>query len=130
MEIEDDFLELQQSRRVRVMLDITKPLKRRKKVRVKEGSIMNVMFKHERLPHFCFMCSMLSHTDRDCLVTNDDDKEKGCAWGLDIKALPRRGHNKNKEEVELLKLKKQLFVPKPKEDKPPTCDKPTTPQTQ
>ena len=123
MEVEDHFLEIEQSRRVRVMLDITKPLKKMQKVRVQGGYVVNVAFKYERLPHFCFMCGMMSHTDRVCLVTNDEDKEKGCTWGLDIKASPWWGYNKNKEEFDLLKLKKKLFVPKPKEDTPPSCEK-------
>lgn len=47
--------------RVRVILDITKPLRRKMKLK-KGGDWMWVDFKYERLPNFCFLCGVIGHT--------------------------------------------------------------------
>lgn len=54
--------------RIRVALDIKKPLKRRMKLKRENGSWDWVNFKYERLGTFCFVCGMLGHSDRDCAV--------------------------------------------------------------
>lgn len=95
------------------MTDITKPLKRFQMIRVKGNKNIKVTLKYERLPHFCFLCGMLSHTEKDCSNVADEDKESGYGWGMDIRASPRKGLSKNKEEIDALKLKKSLFVTKP-----------------
>ncbi|CAO2838527.1 unnamed protein product [Amaranthus hypochondriacus] len=55
----------------------------------------------------------MNHTERNCTRVAEDDKEQGYGWGLEMKASPRKGFYKHKEEVENLKLKKTLFVTKP-----------------
>lgn len=114
METEEDFLDLNPFRRVRVLVDCTKPLKRFQNIRVKGDVTVKIDFKYERLPHFCFLCGLMSHTEKDCLYVNVDDKEKVYGWGLDIRASPRKGFGKFKEEVNALKAKKSLFCVKPK----------------
>lgn len=113
MEIEDDFLDINPFRRVRILIDVTKPLKRFQMIRVKGNKNIKVTLKYERLPHFCFLCGMLSHTGKDCSNVADEDKEVGYGWGMDMRASPRKGLSKNKEEIDALKLKKSLFVSKP-----------------
>lgn len=66
MEVEEDFLDVSPFRRVRVMLDITKPLKRFQMIRLKGNSTAKVTLKYERLPHFCFLCGCMSHVEKDC----------------------------------------------------------------
>ena len=52
--------------RVRVVKDITKPLKRGSKLAVVgQGSVIAV-FKYERLPDFCYICGCLDHQELDC----------------------------------------------------------------
>lgn len=51
--------------RVRISIDIRKPLKRRMKIR-KGNDEFWATFKYERLPQFCFICGMLGHADRFC----------------------------------------------------------------
>lgn len=52
--------------RIRVLLDITKPLKRKMKI-MKEGEDwIWIDFKYERLPNFCFLCGLIGHTERFC----------------------------------------------------------------
>lgn len=55
----------------------------------------------------------MNHTERNCTRVAEDDKEQGYGWGLEMKASPRKGFYKHKEEVENLKLKKTLFITKP-----------------
>ena len=52
--------------RVRVKIDITKPLNRVRKV-WSEGVVIGcAILKYERLPNFCYWCGLVSHDDRDC----------------------------------------------------------------
>ena len=91
LDVEEDLLEIDPYRRVRVLVDVTKPLKCTQKIRLKGNQIVNIGLKYERLPHFCFLC-----------------------WSLNIKASPRKGLSKFKEEVDALKGKgRTLFTPKP-----------------
>ena len=122
IEIEDDFLEIEQYCKVRVLLDDNKPLRKMQKIRVKGENIVKVLIKYERFPHFCFYCDLMSRTDRDCNIVNEEDIEKGCSWGLDIKTSLRRGFIKNKEEVDNLKLKRNIFVTKPKHSPKGPCN--------
>ncbi|KAL0016623.1 hypothetical protein SO802_003692 [Lithocarpus litseifolius] len=60
--------------RVRVNMDVTKQLVRGKKVAIKEEEKRWVIFKYERLPNFCYNCSLLSHDLRDCPASLDSTK--------------------------------------------------------
>lgn len=77
--------------RIRIKLDVRKPLKRKKKIMKKDGTEFIVTCKYERLGEFCFSCGMITHTDRFCrnpvaTEANGDVKE----WGSWLKAPPRR----------------------------------------
>ena len=51
--------------RVRVRIDITKPLNRVRKI-WSEGLVIGcAILKYERLPNFCYWCGLVSHDDRD-----------------------------------------------------------------
>lgn len=52
--------------RLRIRIDIRKPLKRRKKICKKDKSEVMVSCKYEKLGDFCFICGMLSHTEHFC----------------------------------------------------------------
>ncbi|XP_031111264.1 nucleolin 1-like isoform X3 [Ipomoea triloba] len=52
--------------RVRALLDLTKPLRRRVKMKKEGGDWFWAEFKYERLPHFCFLCGLMGHTERYC----------------------------------------------------------------
>ena len=54
--------------RVRVAIDITKPLCRGRKISTASGKEGWVSFKYERLPNICYGCGRLTHSDRECLV--------------------------------------------------------------
>lgn len=80
--------------RIRIRLDVRKPLKRKKKIVKKDGKEFTVTCKYERIGDFCFCCGMVTHTERFCrksLENRDAEGEK--EWGLWLKALPRRVAN-------------------------------------
>lgn len=52
--------------RVRVLLDIRKPLKRRMRIKRPGGEWTWVKFRYERLPSFCFFCGLLGHGVNFC----------------------------------------------------------------
>ncbi|KAL0406226.1 UNVERIFIED_CONTAM: hypothetical protein Slati_3936500 [Sesamum latifolium] len=53
------------SMRLRVALDISKPLKRFLRLRTVRGEGSIVSFTYERLPNFCYLCGLLGHIDRN-----------------------------------------------------------------
>ncbi|KAK9987574.1 hypothetical protein SO802_027813 [Lithocarpus litseifolius] len=52
--------------RIRVSVDITKPLCRGRRITMASGKEGWVSFKYERLPNICYWCGRLTHGDRDC----------------------------------------------------------------
>ncbi|KAK4394020.1 hypothetical protein Sango_1872800 [Sesamum angolense] len=52
--------------RIRVTIDITKPLKQVLKIRTVLGDDHLVTFTYERLPNFCYLCGCLGHLSRQC----------------------------------------------------------------
>lgn len=50
--------------RVRVKIDLTKPLKRRMKMRRTGDEWFWIIFKYENVPTFCFICGLMGHSDK------------------------------------------------------------------
>ncbi|MBA0593239.1 hypothetical protein Gorai_010193 [Gossypium raimondii] len=72
--------------RVRVQIDVRKPLKRKKQVLCK-GVRSYVTFKYERLSLFCFYCGRLGHNDSFCeikMMTRTYIDELG--WDLSLRS--------------------------------------------
>ncbi|XP_023633422.1 uncharacterized protein LOC111829022 [Capsella rubella] len=78
--------------RVRVLLDVSNPLRNSKEVQLPSGEIVLVSFDYERIRKRCFECQRLTHDKNRCsfkqsipkklssLVSMDQDKAKGIAW--------------------------------------------------
>lgn len=62
--------------RVRVTMDLPKPLKRRMKVRKAGDGWEWIMFKYENLPTFCFICGLLGHSEKFCSVLFEKTEEE------------------------------------------------------
>ncbi|WOH11863.1 hypothetical protein DCAR_0831359 [Daucus carota subsp. sativus] len=82
--------------RIRVTMDLDKPLKRRMKIKREGGDWSWVNFKYERLSTFCFVCGMLGHSDRDCgIVYANTEKEIERAYGTWLRAPTRNTNTQN-----------------------------------
>ncbi|KAI8004921.1 Uncharacterized protein LOK49_LG08G03245 [Camellia lanceoleosa] len=52
--------------RIRVTLNVAKPLRRGMKLAVHNRESVWVVFKYERLPNFCYFCGVLGHSEKEC----------------------------------------------------------------
>ena len=69
VETSDDKLAWGKWMRVRVIIDIKKPIKRGKIIIGADGKKFLALFKYERLPDFCYICGKLDHQELDCGVS-------------------------------------------------------------
>jgi hypothetical protein len=83
--------------RVRVRIDISKPLCRGRKARLASGRETWISFKYERLPIFCYWCGCLTHGERDCElwlrnkgVMNKAEQQYGAWLRADVEKPVRR----------------------------------------
>ncbi|KAL5831077.1 hypothetical protein ACOSQ4_016431 [Xanthoceras sorbifolium] len=66
--------------RARVLVDVSKPLIRGLRVKLKDDSCCSVVVCYERLPNFCYFCGRIGH-----LIREYCDNVKGAVEGPDIK---------------------------------------------
>jgi hypothetical protein len=52
--------------KVRIVLDLTKPLSRGRRLKLRDRSIW-ITFKYEKIPRFCFNCGVIQHGSRSCV---------------------------------------------------------------
>ncbi|MBA0605292.1 hypothetical protein Godav_017881 [Gossypium davidsonii] len=77
--------------RIRVQLNVTHPLKRRKKVMVGSDRIFYARFQYEKLSLFCFICGKLGHGESFCPIRTTMAPENIVfGWDLSIRAMARR----------------------------------------
>lgn len=88
-----------ESMRIKVRLDVRKPLKRRKKITRRNGVDVIVSCKYERLGDFCFACGFVTHTERFCRKLLDKTiGEASREWGTWLRAMPRRASGQTKSK--------------------------------
>jgi hypothetical protein len=78
--------------RIRVHIDITKPLERGRAL-VLNGKSVWVSFRYEKLPQFCYSCGRIYHAGQPCMNKtshrlNDNDSVK--PWGAWLRANDQR----------------------------------------
>ena len=113
IEVDVDDFGLERFCRVKVLLNVLKPLRRKQRIKRKDGMVVTIEYKYERLPHFCFRCGVLGHSDKDCNVDMPDECDVEMGWGVWLKASPLKGKAKHKEEELAIKARRRvLFVPK------------------
>ncbi|XP_058782355.1 uncharacterized protein At4g02000-like [Vicia villosa] len=80
--------------RIRVKIDVRKPLKQNTKVKNRGGEWCVVNFKYEKLSIFCYVCGILGHTEQRCEVRFDMAEDDGVrGWSNDIRAETRRNNS-------------------------------------
>uniref|UniRef100_A0A803PWA8 Uncharacterized protein n=1 Tax=Cannabis sativa TaxID=3483 RepID=A0A803PWA8_CANSA len=76
--------------RVRVSINVEKPLKRRMKLKKPDGDWLWTDFKYEFIPTFCFICGIIGHSERFCSRLYDTPLELiQKPYGLWMKEEPK-----------------------------------------
>ncbi|KAL2935792.1 Gag polyprotein [Bienertia sinuspersici] len=108
MEYDDsDPLGLENFMRLKVMINIEKPLRRGLKIAIGAHTSKWVDIKYERMGDFCHFCGKLGHIDKDCDDINGDGentKEMVYKYGPWLRASPLRRNKMSKEESENEKM--------------------------
>ncbi|XP_058756750.1 uncharacterized protein At4g02000-like [Vicia villosa] len=77
--------------RIRVKIDVRKPLNKFTRVKNKGGEWCNVSFKYEKLSLFFFVCGVLGHSEYRCAVRFAMTEDTGLrGWSAEIRAENRR----------------------------------------
>lgn len=63
---------IEESLRIRVKIDVRRPLWDNIQLKVRDGEIFSIPLKYERLPMICFYCGRLGHGMNDCMEVNGD----------------------------------------------------------
>ena len=63
--------------RIRVMLDVRRPLKKSRRLRKKDGKTTEVQLRYERIDIYCYYCGLLGDGDEECdlLYQKEEDDE-------------------------------------------------------
>jgi 14-3-3 protein epsilon len=92
----NDSLSWRKYMRIRVLIDVRKPLKRQKKIKKQGADSRMVQFKYERLGTFCYVCGILGHSDSKCpKLFEATDNDIGREWGPELRA--DMGRNRGSE---------------------------------
>ena len=79
--------------RIRVRVDISKPLRRGRRIGLANSGESWVSFQYERLPNFCYWCGIPTHREKDCedwLNSTESEKEKAPEYGVWLRASQER----------------------------------------
>lgn len=80
--------------RIRVEINLAKPLKRRMKMKVTRDDWFWINFRYENVPSFCFICGVIGHTERFCSqLFENEEHEIVKPYGAWLRA-PLRGQVK------------------------------------
>ncbi|KMT11839.1 hypothetical protein BVRB_5g105350 [Beta vulgaris subsp. vulgaris] len=99
IEVESDGIAWDKSARVKVNLDVSKPLRRIQQLKTRDGRLVVIEIKYERLPTFCYECGTIGHIERDCPMEVEEGLEEEKQWGAWLRASPRKGRMKMVEET-------------------------------
>ena len=107
---------IDKSVRIRVMIDVRKPLVKSVKLKMRGGLEDQFDVKYEKPPLFCFVCGMIGHGVKDCDENKDVDPPI-LKFDMGLKASPWkhvRIEDRRGKETNQAQCAKSLFVTKPK----------------
>lgn len=93
-----NYAQLGNSIRIRVKMDITKPLRRGFMINLKDSrELCWVTIRYERIPDFCFNCGVIGHVVKDCLSkrNEENDNKEEYEFGMWMKFQGYTGKTKN-----------------------------------
>lgn len=112
---------IDKSIRMRVLIDVRKPLVKSVKLKMRGGMEDEFEVKYEKPPIFCFVCGMIGHGVKDC----DDNKDVDppvLKYDMGLKASPWKSVKimdfNNGHATSQSTCAKSLFVTKPKAARP------------
>lgn len=77
--------------RLKIKVDVRSPLKRKKKILKRDKTEFVVNCKYEKLGDFCYVCGLLTHTERFCKRRlKNGSSFLVREWGRWLKAPPRQ----------------------------------------
>lgn len=74
LEIDSDGIEWDTSARLKISMNVTKPLRRVQKIHNSKDNVVLIEIKYERLPTFCYACRIIGHVERDCTLVAEEDR--------------------------------------------------------
>lgn len=105
---DDDPLHLDPMVRIKITLDITRPLRRGLRVELPNGDQKWLRIQYERLPLLCYWCGHLGHSDYFCAEKPSDiPKSVEMPYGDWLRASPRPRKSRG-DLAESLRIKKLL----------------------
>ncbi|KAE9467037.1 hypothetical protein C3L33_01055, partial [Rhododendron williamsianum] len=87
--------------RVKVELDITKPIPRGKRVCTADWKPIWVSFRYEKFPLLCHYCGIVGHDDKACMLKYNEAKAgilKENQYGIWLRASPVKGSAKKRSD--------------------------------
>uniref|UniRef100_A0A803N338 CCHC-type domain-containing protein n=1 Tax=Chenopodium quinoa TaxID=63459 RepID=A0A803N338_CHEQI len=113
---ESDPIGWEEYMRVKVLVNITKPLRRGLKVAMESGVTKWIGLKYERLGDFCYFCGVIGHNDKDCVEKEkcDDELPLVFQYGPYLTTSPHHpkisamDREKERKWAENLRLKKRI----------------------
>ncbi|KAG8501089.1 hypothetical protein CXB51_003168 [Gossypium anomalum] len=75
---------------IRIRLDVSAPLKRKKKIQIGKDMIVYAQFNYEKVSLFCFICGRLGHGESYCPYSLRIEPSKIIfGWDLSLRAVPK-----------------------------------------
>ncbi|KAJ4822197.1 hypothetical protein Tsubulata_030999 [Turnera subulata] len=77
--------------RFRINMHVEKPIRRSVFIRTGQGTKVEVSFRYEGLPNFCYLCGRIDHLLKDCDQRSEEsDEEERTCYGEWLRASPRK----------------------------------------